>query len=161
MGLYKSRNVVATLLLKDYVGVDNALNYLANLGIDRKDEKYLSIAMGGFNNGVTPLELAGAYTAFANKGVYTKPIFFTEVKDHDGNVILENKPERSQVFSEQTAFIMNSMLQDVIKKGTGYPEGIVKYKNADGKIVTIPSAGKTVPPTRTQISGLRLSHRTM
>lgn len=143
VGLYKSRNVVATLLLKDYVGVDNALNYLANLGIDRKDEKYLSIAMGGFNNGVTPLELAGAYTAFANKGVYTKPIFFTEVKDHDGNVILENKPERSQVFSEQTAFIMNSMLQDVIKKGTGYPEGIVKYKNADGKIVTIPSAGKT------------------
>ncbi len=143
VGLVRSRNVVATLLLKDHVGVDNALNYLAKLGIDRTDERYLSIAMGGFNQGMTPLEMAGAFTPFANKGVYTEPIFFTEVKDHDGNVIIENKPNRSQVFSEQTVFIMNSMLQDVVKKSTGYPEGIVSYKNANGKTITIPSAGKT------------------
>lgn len=143
IGLLKSRNVVATLLFKDYVGIDNGLSYLAKLGIDRTDEKYLSVAMGGFNQGMTPLELAGAYTAFANQGVYTKPIFFTEVRDRDGNVVIENIPQRRQVFSEQTVFIMNTILQDVVKKGTAYPYGIVKYQGSDGKTVTIPSAGKT------------------
>ena len=142
-GLYRSRNVVATLLLKDYVGIDNGLNYLKKLGLDRTNEKYLSIAMGGFNEGMTPLEMASAYTVFANKGVYSKPIFFTEVKDNDGNVILSTKPERTQVFSEQTVFIMNSMMEDVVKRGTASGYGTIKYKNADGKTITIPSAGKT------------------
>lgn len=142
-GLFRSRNVVATLLLKNNVGVDNALNYLAKLGLDRQNEKYLSIAMGGFNKGMTPLQMAAAFTAYANKGIYTSPIFFTEVKDNDGKVILSNKPVRTQVFSEQTVFIMDNMLEDVVKKGTASPYGIVKYKNAEGKTVTIPSAGKT------------------
>ncbi len=144
-GLLHSRNVVATLVLKNYVGVDNGLNYLAKMGIDRTNEKYLSIAMGGFNEGITPLEMTAAYTTFSNKGVYTKPVFFTEVKDNDGTVILSNTPERTQVFSEQAVYIMNSMLTDVVKKGTasrnGY--GTVKYKDDKGKTVTIPSAGKT------------------
>ena len=75
IGLLKSRNVVATLLFKDYVGIDNGLSYLAKLGIDRTDEKYLSVAMGGFNQGMTPLELAGAYTAFANQEYILNPYF--------------------------------------------------------------------------------------
>lgn len=142
-GLYRSRNVVATLLLKNYVGLDTALSYLKKLGMDRTNEKYLSIAMGGFNEGMTPLEMAGAYTVFANKGVYTKPTFFTEVKDNEGNVILSNKPEREQVFSEQTVYIMDSMMEDVVKRGTASGYGTIKYKNADGKTITIQSAGKT------------------
>ncbi len=142
-GLFRSRNVVATLLLKNNVGLDNALNYLAKLGVDRKDEKYLSIAMGGFSKGMTPLQMTAAYTAFINKGVYTEPIFFTEVKDSEGNVILDNKPNRTPVFSEQTVFIMNNMMEDVVKKGTAAGYGAIKVKNAEGKAVTIPSAGKT------------------
>lgn len=142
-GLFRSRNVVATLLLKNNVGVDNALNYLAKMGINRKNEQYLSIAMGGFNKGMTPLQLAAAYTTFTNKGVYTTPLFFTEVKDNEGKVILSNKPERTQIFSEQTVFIMDNMLEDVVKRGTAASYGIIKYKNAEGKTVTIPSAGKT------------------
>lgn len=142
-GLVHSRNVVATLMLKDHAGIDNGLSYLAKMGIDRTDEKYLSIAMGGFSKGMTPLQMAAAYTVFANKGVYTKPVYFTEVRDNDNNVIIENKPERTQVFSEQTVFIMDSMLEEVVKKGTAAGWGTIKYKNADGKTVTIPSAGKT------------------
>lgn len=150
-GLYRSRNVVATLLLKDYVGLDTSLDYLARVGIDRKDEKYLSIAMGGFNKGMTVLEMAGAYTVFANKGVYTEPIFFTEVKDANGNVILSKVPERQQVYSEQTTFIMVNILEDVVKKGTASTYGTVKYTETytdqNGKqkerTVVIPSAGKT------------------
>jgi len=143
IGLFKSRNVVATLLLKDYVGIPTALDYLNRLGIDRREEQYLSIAMGGFNKGMTPLEMAAAYTTFANKGIYTKPIFFTEVKDNNGKTIISVKPERSQVFSEQTVYIMDDMLEDVVTKGTAYPEGIIEYKDANGKKVVIPSAGKT------------------
>ncbi|MGI6086276.1 MAG: transglycosylase domain-containing protein [Acetivibrionales bacterium] len=143
IGVFKSRNVVATLLLKDYVGLDAALDYLGKLGIDRQNEQYLSIAMGGFNKGMTPLEMAAAFAPFANKGVYTKPMFFTEVKDNNGKTIISVKPERRQVFSEQTVFIMDNILQDVVTKGTAYPEGIVEYKDAEGKKVTIPSAGKT------------------
>lgn len=150
-GLVKSRNVVATLLLKDYVGVDTALEYLAKVGIDRRDEQYLSIAMGGFNKGMNTLQMASAFSVFANKGVYTEPIFFTEVKDANGNVILSSVPNRQQVYSEQTIYIMDSMLQDVVKKGTAYPYGIVKYTRTytddNGKekerTVVIPSAGKT------------------
>ena len=143
IGVFKSRNVVATLLLKDYVSIPTALDYLYKLGIDRREEQYLSIAMGGFNKGMTPLEMAAAYTPFANKGIYTKPMFFTEVKDNNGKTIISIKPERTQVFSEQTVFIMDDILEDVVTKGTAYPEGIIEYKDSDGKKVVIPSAGKT------------------
>jgi len=143
VGVFKSRNVVATLLLKDYVGLDTALGYLEKLGIDRRDERYLSIAMGGFNRGMTPLQMAAAYTPFANKGVYTEPIFFTEVKDNNGKTLISIKPKRTQVFSEQTVFIMDDMMEDVVTQGTAYPEGIIEYEDAEGKKVRIPSAGKT------------------
>lgn len=143
IGVFKSRNVVATLLLKDYVGLPTALDYLKKLGIDRQNEQYLSIAMGGFNKGMTPLEMAAAFTPFANKGIYTKPMFFTEVKDNSGKTIISVKPDRNQVFSEQTVFIMDDILTDVVTKGTAYPEGIIEYKDSEGKKVTIPSAGKT------------------
>lgn len=143
IGLFKSRNVVATLLLKDHVGIPTALDYLNKLGIDRREEQYLSIAMGGFNKGMTPLEMAAAFSPFANKGIYTTPMFFTEVKDSNGKTIISIKPEREQVFSEQTVFIMDDMLQDVVTKGTAYPEGIIEYTDAEDKKVVIPSAGKT------------------
>lgn len=143
IGVFKSRNVVATLLLKNHVGLPTALDYLNKLGLDRQNEQYLSIAMGGFNKGMTPLEMAAAFTPFANKGVYTKPMFFTEVKDNSGKTIISVMPERNQVFTEQTVFIMDNILQDVVTKGTAYPEGIIEYKDSEGKKVTIPSAGKT------------------
>jgi penicillin-binding protein 1A len=143
IGVFKSRNVVATLLLKDHVKLNTALDYLNKLGIDRRNEQYLSIAMGGFNKGMTPLQLASAFTPFANKGVYTTPMFFTEVKDNSGKTIISIKPERTQVFSEQTVFIMDDMMQDVVERGTAYPEGIIEYTDSEGKKVTIPSAGKT------------------
>ena len=149
--LFRSRNVVAALIYKDYVGIDTGLDYLAQVGIDRKDEQYLSIAMGGFNKGMTTLEMASAFTVFANKGVYTEPIFFTEIKDANGQVILSVIPERRQVYSEQTVFIMVSMMQDVVKRGTATTYGTVKYTETytdqNGKekerTVVFPTAGKT------------------
>ena len=138
-GLKHSRNVVAALLLRDYVGFDIALQYLAKVGIDRSDERYISIAMGGFSQGVTPLQMAAAYTTFANRGIYSTPVFYTQVENSQGKVILEKKPESKIVYSEDTTYVMNNMLQGVVNGGTGSYYGEVK--NKDGE--RIPTGGKT------------------
>ena len=167
-GLFRSRNVVAALIYKDYVGIDTGLDYLAQVGIDRKDEQYLSIAMGGFNKGMTTLEMASAFTVFANKGVYTEPIFFTEIKDANGQVILSVIPERRQVYSEQTVFIMDSMMQDVVKRGTASTYGTVKYtetytdQNGEKNALWYsPLQAKPEPLMNPRISGLSDLHPTM
>ena len=137
--LYNSRNVIAALILRDYIGINKALEYLGKVDIERYNEQYISIAMGGFNQGMSPLEMTAAYTVFANRGVYSKPIFYTRVLNSKGNVILENKPKSKIVYSEETIYIMNSMMRDVVTRGTAYPYGIIK--NKDGQIIQ--SAGKT------------------
>lgn len=135
----ESRNVIAALALRDYTTFKTGLSYLEKVGLPRwEDEGKISIAMGGFTNQMSPLEMASAYTVFAYKGVYWKPYFYTKVEDANGNVILENKPKGTKVYSEQTAFIMNDILQDVVTEGTA--KGLA-VKNKNGK--TIPVAGKT------------------
>ncbi len=150
-GLYRSRNVVATLNLIFNTGIQTGLEYLAKVGIDRRQEQYASIAMGGFTRGMTPLQMAAAYTVFANQGVFSEPMFYTQVLDYSGKLILNNVPVHREVYAPETIYIMDSILGDVITKGTAYPYGIVKYKatatDRNGKekevTVTIPSGGKT------------------
>ncbi len=79
------------------------------------------MSLGGLTDGVSPLELASAYQIFANGGYYNKPITYVRVEDSEGNVILENKSNPERVISEETAIIMNKMLQRVCtgKYGTG------------------------------------------
>ena len=138
-GIEQSRNVVSSLTLRDHTTFKVGLNYLEKVGMPRwEDEGIISIAMGGFTNLMSPLEMASAFTVFAYKGVYWNPYFYTSIEDVNGNVILENKPKGTKVYSEQTAFIMNDMLQDVISQGTAIGYAV---KNKDG--VLIPTAGKT------------------
>lgn len=138
-GVVHSRNVVAALTLRDYTTFKVGLSYLEKLGMPRwEDEGKISIAMGGFTNQMSPLEMSAAFTVFAYKGVYWEPYFYTRVEDANGNVILETTPKGTKIFSEQTAFIMNDILQDVVKKGTA--SGLA-VKNAKGQ--SIPVAGKT------------------
>ncbi|ANX02003.1 penicillin-binding protein 1A [Thermoclostridium stercorarium subsp. leptospartum DSM 9219] len=135
----QSRNVIAALVLRDYTTFKVGLTYLEKVGLPRwEDEGKISIAMGGFTNQMSPLEMASAFTVFAYKGVYWEPYFYTKVEDVNGNVILEKNPKGTKVYSEQTAFIMNDILQDVVTEGTA--AGLV-VKNGKGK--TIPVAGKT------------------
>lgn len=135
----QSRNVVAALALRDYTTFKTGLSYLEKVGLPRwEDEGKISIAMGGFTNQMSPLNMASAFTVFAYKGVYWEPYFYTKVEDVNGNVILEKKPKGTKVYSEQTAFIMNDILQDVVTEGTATD---VPVKNKKGeKILT---AGKT------------------
>jgi len=134
-----SRNVISALALRDYTTFKVGLSYLEKVGLSRwEDEGKISIAMGGFTNQMSPLEMAAAYTVFAYKGVYWEPYFYTSVEDVNGNVILEKKPKGTKVYSEQTAFIMNDILQDVVTDGTATDTAIKNKKGED-----IPTAGKT------------------
>ena len=111
-----SRNVISVKLVEQ-LGIDTVLTYLPRFGFERPFPRNLSIALG--SSEVTLLELVRAYTAFANGGRLMRPIFILKVTDADGNSIEENFLEYEQILSPETAFQMSSMLQEVVRRGTG------------------------------------------
>ena len=135
-----SVNTVA-VQLADKVGPSNVIANAKKLGIttlvedgNPNDDNLASAALGGLTKGVTPLEMAAAYGAFANKGVYIKPIAIVKILDRNGNVLEDNSSDvqKTQVMSEKTAYEMTSMLEGVITRGTGTAASIGR-----------PAAGKT------------------
>ncbi|HHU62962.1 MAG TPA: PBP1A family penicillin-binding protein [Clostridiales bacterium] len=129
-----SVNHVAAETLAKHVGVDTAAQYLINMGIDQRGiENNLSgLSLG--TSAMSPLELAGAFSTIANKGVYQQPITFTRVEDKDGKVILDKTDQIKRVVMKETsAFMLNSMLEDVVNSGTG----------TNVKFGKMPLAGKT------------------
>ena len=78
-----------------------------------------ALALGGLSKGVTTREMAAAYASFARGGIYTTPRTYTEVRDHNGNVLLENKGESHVAMEESTAYAMNELLKNVVRSGTG------------------------------------------
>lgn len=134
-----SRNTIAVQVWTD-LGADTALWFLKQVGIDRTTETYPSTAIGGFNLGMTPLEMAAAYATFPNKGDYREPYAYTKVLDADGNVVLETRPVSVEVYSEETAFIMTDILKGVITGGTATGH-VHTITNANGESIAV--AGKT------------------
>jgi len=128
--LAKSRNVVTIKILRD-IGIDYAIDYAGTLGITSKLNRDLSLALG--SSGVSLLELVRAYSVFANSGYLVEPVFITKIVDRDGNIMEEIKPEKKKVIEESTAYIMTSLLESVVKHGTGHR---VRALNR-------PAAGKT------------------
>jgi penicillin-binding protein 1A len=78
-----------------------------------------SLGLGGLTHGVTTEEVAAAYAAFANNGVYNSPRLYVKVTDNQGNVILDNQAETHVAMKETTAYFMNKLLQGVVNGGTG------------------------------------------
>ena len=117
-----SINVVTVKTLED-IGVNLGYQYAENFGITSlcDGDKNLSLCLGGLTNGVTNLELTGAYATIANGGTYLEPKFYSVVYDHDGNVLLDatETQESHQVISEQTAWLLTNAMEDVLTKGTG------------------------------------------
>ena len=95
-----------------------------------------SLALGGITDGVTNLELTGAYAAIANRGEYNKPILYTQVTDNEGNVILENKPSPTRVMQESTSWLLTSAMEDVVAKGTGVEAQLKSSMSVAGKTGT-------------------------
>ena len=79
----------------------------------------LATALGGITKGVKNVELCAAYAAIANNGNYIKPIYYTQILDHDGNVLIENSSVSKSVIKDSTAFLLTSAMEDVVTKGTG------------------------------------------
>ena len=126
-----SRNIVA-VKLAERVGLDRVIEYAHRMGVTSPLEANLSLALG--SSGVTVLDQATGYATLANQGLYIEPTPFRIVKDSLGNTVLDDRfPQANDVVSAGTAFIMTSMLQDVIARGTGYPNAVI------GR----PAAGKT------------------
>lgn len=144
-GLKISSNVIAARIWMLLGGI-NSLEYLKSVGLDRPDENYLSIAFGGFNKGMSPLDMAAAYQPFPNNGQYAVPVCYTKVTDVEGNIILDGTPKFYQVYKPETTAIMNSLLQEPLLPantafglgGTAPGYGI---KNAKGEAIT--TSGKT------------------
>lgn len=139
-----SVNVVAAKVWRDVLGSDQSIEYLKKVGIDRENEKYLSLVMGGLNKGVNPLQMAAAYVPFANKGMYYEPSTYTKVLDSDGNVLLEKNPQYHPAYGETTAFLMVDMLKEVCKPvNTSYPYNGTAASIINEKNIGMPVAGKT------------------
>lgn len=97
--------------------MEKAKNFAENLGIPFPDNNvYESFAIG--SNTVSPLEMAGAYSAFGNKGNYNAPHFVNKVVFPDGKVV-QLAPKTKRVMEEHTAFLVTDMLRTVVKDGTG------------------------------------------
>ena len=118
----RSMNIVTVKTLQE-IGVDLGYQYAEDFGFTTLDEndKNLGISLGGLTKGVTNLELTSAYAAIANQGEYIAPSFYTQVLDHDGNVILDNTKtkERHRVVKEETAWLLTDAMKDVMTAGTG------------------------------------------
>ncbi|MCH5278780.1 MAG: PBP1A family penicillin-binding protein [Christensenellaceae bacterium] len=113
----KSLNIPAVEVLSN-IGLPSAVMFAQNLGISFENENYsLSLALGGFKRGVSPLEIAGAYAAFASGGVYTEPYSVLKI-EQGGRVLYEAEPRSTRAMSEETAYIITSMLETAATEGT-------------------------------------------
>ncbi len=123
-----SRNLVSIRLLQA-VGLETALSHVAQFGFQTRNwPRNLSLALGSMS--VTPLELARAYTVFANGGYGIQPYYIERIEDMKGNVLMQAKPIKvcpacadqtaaaQRVISPQNAYLMTSIMQDVIRRGT-------------------------------------------
>ncbi|MDZ4845948.1 MAG: transglycosylase domain-containing protein [Chitinophagales bacterium] len=123
--LADSRNSCSAYLMKQ-IGPQPIIDLVRKLGIESHIDPYPSICLG--TPDLTLQEMVGAYTAFANKGVFSKPTYITRIEDKNGNVIQEFPTESIEAMSEQTAFIMVEMLRYVVRHGTGVRLWIPKYE---------------------------------
>jgi penicillin-binding protein 1A len=129
--LVMSRNIVA-VKLAERVGLDRVIDYAHRMGVTSPLEANLSLALG--SSVVTVLDQASGYSTLAAQGLHVDPTPFRLVKDSLGTSILDDRfPQATDVVSAGTAFIMTTIFEDVIKRGTGYPNAII------GR----PAAGKT------------------
>ena len=128
-----SVNTVAVQCFED-VTPELGLKYLDNFGFttlahgteadtDANGNVYtdanLPTALGGLTYGVKNVELCAAYAAIANGGNYIKPVYYTKILDHNGNVLIENNSVGRSVIKETTAYLLTSALEDVVQNGTG------------------------------------------
>ncbi|MCD8148512.1 MAG: PBP1A family penicillin-binding protein [Clostridiales bacterium] len=141
--IINSYNTVAIKTSRE-VTIEECYQSVLDFGITTlTDEDVVeALPLGGITNGVTNTELTAAYAAIANGGVYNEPVLYTQIVDHDGNVLIDKTPESHRVIEETTAWLLTSAMEDVVDSGTG------KAANFSGMSI----AGKTGTTNSTRAS---------
>lgn len=130
--LTKSLNI-PTVKIAEQAGYQNVLNLARRLGLTMDAYATPAIALG--SAGVSPIEIAGAYSVFPNGGVFVKPNYIREIRDQRGSQIYENQPDRKVVLDPRAAYLATNLMEDVLRSGTG--------AGVRSRGFTLPAAGKT------------------
>ena len=124
MGLAKSINNISAWLMKQFKP-KAVIDIARIMGIKSYIPPVPSIILGTAD--ITLYEMVGAYSTFANKGVFTEPIFVTRIEDKNGNIVDSFKPKRTEAISESTAYLMINLLEGVVKFGTSVRLWLDRY----------------------------------
>ena len=134
-GLRKSMNLISVRMVQqDIAPAEQVKKTAKRMGINTDIRAVDAIALG--TSEVYPIEMVAAYAALSNQGVYSKPFAITKIEDRYGNIIKEYYPDRKEVLSEETAYLMTNLMQTVMDRGTG---GSARWKYKFNR----PAAGKT------------------
>lgn len=124
--LIQSKNA-PTVWLLDQIGIDNAKSYLNKMDITIEDDG-LAIALGGLEEGITPVQLVESYRTFANSGKMAKSHTIDQIYDRDSELIFQAELDEEAVFSPQVAWNMTEILMETVKSGTAssgeYPKAL-------------------------------------
>lgn len=134
--LANSVNTITARLI-DRVGPQPVVDLAKRLGIESEIPAVPSIALG--TPDLSVYEMVGAYSAFANKGVYTKPVMVTTIEDKNGTILYQFKPETRDVLSEETAYVTVKLMEGVTQGGSGVRlrgKGADAYRKDYQEIVT-------------------------
>ena len=124
---------IATIKVAEMVGYDAVVQFAKKAGLNEDIQATPAVALGAYDT--TPLEIAGAYTVFANQGTYVKPNWISHVRAQNGAVLHQDPPDTRQVLDPRVAYLMVNMLEEVLRSGTA------AAVRAHG--FTVPAAGKT------------------
>lgn len=146
-GIVYSMNIVAVRCMMETVSPQLGVEYARNFGITSLTESdyNAATALGGITKGVSNLELTAAYATIANGGIYTKPVFFTKILDHNGKVLLESEPETKRVLKDSTAFLLTDALSQSMESSRMYASAGVNLNStsASANIPGMSNAGKS------------------
>ncbi|PHP90854.1 penicillin-binding protein [Burkholderia sp. AU18528] len=137
--LQRSRNLVSIRIL-NHIGTKYAQQYITRFGFDaERHPAYLPMALGAGQ--VTPLQMAGAYSVFANGGYRVNPYLIAEVTDPNGAIVARAQPlvaeqNAPRAIDARNAYVMNSLLQSVAQRGTGARTNVLKRTDLAGKTGT-------------------------
>ena len=124
---------VATVKVGEIAGFDKVVAVAHQAGLNDDIQPTPAVALGAYQ--VSPLEIAGAYTMFANNGVRVQPAFISTIRDQGGTDLYEHQPEMRRVLDPRVAFVMVDMLQEVMRSGTA--------AGVRARGFRLPAAGKT------------------
>jgi penicillin-binding protein 1B len=124
---------VPTVKLAEMIGFDKVVALAKNAGMNLNIQPTPAVALGAYE--VTPLEIAGAYTVFADQGVYVKPSWVKLIRDENGNIVHSFTPTRRQVLDPRVAYLMVDLLEEVMRSGTA--------AGVRARGFGLPAAGKT------------------